>query len=473
MYKKAKKKTEITHVEVNGVQVKIRLHPPTYDRSSWFVYWKGGSLRSTGQSDFDEAVKAARKMLLNQGKRKDTVVDAAEALLSNEQFEAIQRDHYGRKKDQDAARKTLESTLDSIGAFKAISGLTHIVAATPADCERFMMEALKKPRHWRQPDKEDDGVLTSPSTVNRYLRELRAAFNRINMNADRKCVYTVNGATIPESKLLKSNPWNKITWVEAREREIRQFDADELLSFLDFIEKRFPGLTIPLLATKTYLWSACRKLEVTGLRWDRLHLHKDEVHFEVKQKASRKRWFRIPTQLYQDLLAHRTDSPYVFGGYTDQLRQFYAGQPQYLKRIGQAYDPRHLGRWIYLKIKEWSDERQCQAYVHIFRKTGLQFMNDGEDQSTKKVANDAGVSEGVMLGSYVDPVLLPKSNRTFNRIIAGLPPKVAIRYGYVEDDRGRLERQINSATTEGNWDLVMKLVARRRQLESESRPHAS
>src|SRR5437660_1425260 len=69
----------------------------------------------------------------------------------------------------------------------------------------------------------------SPNTVLKWSRSLQAAFERANRNAGRKCVRGV----VDERRLLTVNPWNQFTWIGGRSKPIRQFDMDELLSFLD------------------------------------------------------------------------------------------------------------------------------------------------------------------------------------------------------------------------------------------------
>jgi hypothetical protein len=109
--------------------------------------------------------------------------------------------------------------------------------------------------------------------------------------------------------------------------------------------------------------------------------------------------------------------------------------------------------------------------VHVFRKTGLQFAHDGEEASLK-VAADAGVSEGVLVGHYVKPKLWRKSNRTYQRLLASLPAEVARRYGHAEDERARLERQLEAAKESGDWPLVAELAAKLVQTDAEDRPQA-
>ena len=81
-------------------------------------------------------------------------------------------------------------------------------------------------------DPLDELPCYSPNNVLRWSRSLQAAFERVNRNAlKRKCVRGV----VDQSKLLKSNPWSQFTWIEGSRRPIRQFDGDELLSFMDYL----------------------------------------------------------------------------------------------------------------------------------------------------------------------------------------------------------------------------------------------
>src|SRR5262245_36004748 len=132
---RAEKKT--VTVLVNGTPVTVSLHPPSGARSSWYAYWGGlVASKSTGQADFNEAVKAVEGMLRSGGRR----AELRHARLSDDEFEQLQRAHFGRKADPAARRraeKSLEEVLDAINAFKAITGLSPVSAATPDDCASF------------------------------------------------------------------------------------------------------------------------------------------------------------------------------------------------------------------------------------------------------------------------------------------------------------------------------------------------
>jgi hypothetical protein len=439
MPRKPKEKKRTITVLVKEVPITVILHPPAGTRTSWYAYWNGlVSSRSTGQHHFEQAVKAVEDMLRHGGERRELHA----TLLTDEEFEAIQRAHFARKTDPSAqarAAKTLEECLDAIAAFKAITGLERIAAATPDDCARFQTEALKRPVNWRKEPRmigqpTDDPQVTaplprkrrpsktqqrralvgvrkpaaetiSPNTALKWSRMLQAAFQRANRNAGKKCVRGV----VAEDKLLTVNPWTQFTWVEGTDTPIRQFDAGELVSVLDFLEEGWQGVPVAALAVKVLLWSCCRKLEVAGLTWgagrvftnDRrvvcasdCSLAADggiavqgrpivaaEVHFEVVGKWGVERWFRIPGPLFRELLAHRTDSPFVFSAYTEQIRRLHADNPGCLKKVRDEFTPQNFGRWVYERIKDWAATHTAgDAYLHVFRKTGLQFPHDGEEE---------------------------------------------------------------------------------------------
>jgi integrase len=392
------------------------------------------------------------------------VAELDNILLSDEDFEQVQRAHYGKKKEPAAhnrAAKTLKDCLEAIAAFKQVTGLARVATATPADCGRFQQDALKLPRNWRHhhaKEKADLGPV-SPNTVLKWSRQLMAAFERCNRNAGRKCIRGV----VDEQKLLEANPWARFSWlVEGTERPVRQFDAEELLSLLSFLDDSWGVVSVGSAAAKVFLWSACRREEVAGLTWDALRRVADEYHFEVIGKRNVKKWFRVSTVLYDQLAAMRTPSPYVFAAYTEQLRQFHADKPNWLQHVGTEFVPGNFGQWFYDRVKEWAAKNSTwNAYVHIFRKTGLQHAREGEDID-REVAADARVGESVLTTHYVtksEAQLRAGSNRTFRRILASLPVAVATRYGYEEPKSAGLEQRLQAAMDAKDWALVAGLSA--------------
>jgi integrase len=466
MPRKPKLEKQTITVIVNGLPIAVVLHPPTGERKSWYAYWNGlVASKSTGQRNLDDAIIVVEKMVkrwIEGGTGAQPTVD--DLVMSDEEFKALQQAHYRRRKDPAAARraaKTLKDCLESIEAFKAITGLDRVATATPHDCGRFQQEALTKPKNWRHTHaREGCKEHVSPNTVLKWSRTLAAAFERANRNAGRKCIRGV----LPEEKLLESNPWSRFAWlVEGIKRPVLQFNPDELLSLLTFVETKWAGIEAAAAAFKTLLWSGLRREELSTLSWDALRFVDAEQHFEVIGKHGVRRWLRLPDGLYNELAAMRTDSSYVFAAYTVQLQRFHEAEPNFAQNIRAEFKPANFEQWLYRRVKDWASENdKGSAYLHTFRKTGLQHAREGEDIN-REVATDARVSTSVMTGHYVtqsDAQLRAGSNRTFRRILASLPPKVARRYGHVETKSAGLEQQLQQAVEQKNWDLVRELSAR-------------
>ena len=496
MPRKQKQKKHVITVLVNGDPIKVSLPPPTEKRKAWYAYWAGCVYsRSTNQTDLTEAIRVAEGMVKNGGK----AVTVADAVLTDEEFADIQRRHFGRKtddEDRERAEKSLYSCLDAVAAFREITGISPVALATPDDCARFQVVALTLPKLWRKapldqrrpvsfyseaaraererrstPDELDGLERYSPNSVLKWSRSLQAAFDRANRNAlKRKCVRGV----VDEGKLLTSNPWNQFMWIGGREKPIRQFDAEELLAFLDHFETRWAGVSVIGTLAKVFLWSSGRRLETANLTWDDLRRVGGEYHFYMNGKWGVEKWFRVPDALFQELQAIRTDSPHLFAAYTDQLRGFYerTNQPGKARKVLAEFDPANLANWFYKKLVRWSGSlAKGHATTHIFRKTSLQYARCGEDIN-RAVAKDACVSEGVMMTNYVreaDEQMRARSNRTFHRIVASLSPVVAQRFGHAEVAPSDLERRLQSAIAAKDWSAARELSA---LLAAAERPEA-
>ena len=290
---------------------------------------------------------------------------------------------------------------------------------------------------------------------------LQAAFERANANAGRKCVRSVAG----EKKLLQSNPWHRFTWIEGFDREIRQFDGEELLALLDHFEANWPQVTIATAMTKVFLWSWGRRSEVASLRWSECRIVGNECHFESVGKWGVDKWFRIPEALYRELQRlKQCDSPYVFAAFSVQLRDHHATgrNPWLVSTVQKEFTPENLGEWFYRRINKWSKSLpKGAAYIHVFRKTTLQYAVSGE-AALSQVAADARLGAGVMMTSYAketDEEMRHKSNRTYARILASLPPDVAERFGYLAPKVDPLAAKLQEAIAAQNWDLAARLSA--------------
>tara|TARA_R100000750_G_scaffold23568_1_gene15410 strand:- start:81 stop:1553 length:1473 start_codon:yes stop_codon:yes gene_type:complete len=466
----------------NGENVPVTMTPPTGSRKSWYAYWKDlTTSKSTGCSDFAQACKAVQALIVPE----DHGTQRTAGVLTDDEFIKLQIAHYDKKsepKNRERARKSCTVCLEAISAFQEIMKLEHLSLATPEDCESFQRKALELPANWRRlknltPSlKTEKGVsdgndvaLLSPSTVTKWSKSLRAAFNRANRNAGQKCVRGI----VANELLLTENPWDQFTWIESRKRRKRFFTEEELISLLDYFETNWPGAAFTTAYIKTSFWSGCRKSEVCSLRWEDLKSFGQEIHFESNGKHDVTKWFRIPQNLYHELLSLKTDSPYVFACYPEEMKKAFSQgkQKRYAKQIRNDYNPENLGEWMYRQIVRWAKESGYEhAYLHTFRKTTLQFAYSGE-HAQQAVAQDASVTSGVMMGNYAsegDDVFRFRSNATFERIKKMLDSETAIRFGVDVSRMAKLHEQLEMARSQSDWSRVSKIAQQLGELQEEN-----
>lgn len=156
---------------------------------------------------------------------------------------------------------------------------------------------------------------------------------------------------------------------------------------------------------------------------------------------------RVPVTIYDQLVEVKADSSYVFAAYNNQLRRHHQMKGDFaaLRKVGQQYRPTAFADWFHDKLVEWSETApNGHATQHAFRKTGLQFAYRG-GVAAKQIAQDASITEAVMLDHYVDDTdeeLRLKSNQTFARIAASLPSQIAVRYGYFPEREGARPEEV-------------------------------
>src|SRR5690242_11173958 len=110
-------KKETVTVWVNNEPVRVILHPPTARRRAWYAYWPGLKYSvSTHELDLEKAMFALRQLVEPAPADKQT-----SSPLSDEEFELVQRTHFGQHSDSAArvrADKTLKDCMQAIRAFR-------------------------------------------------------------------------------------------------------------------------------------------------------------------------------------------------------------------------------------------------------------------------------------------------------------------------------------------------------------------
>ena len=197
----------------------------------------------------------------------------------------------------------------------------------------------------------------------------------------------------------------------------------------------------------------------------------DEFHFESTGKWGVTKWFRIPERLCADLESFRT-SDFVFGSYPQQLRRFLdlRGDKKTASRVREDFAPENLGEWMYRQIADWSkSQTNGPAYLHIFRKTALQYaVTAGHVEQS--VADDASVTSSVLMKNYAsngDEEFRQMSNRTYRRIRSSLSVEVATRYGWNANPEDGIVEKLDQARNRKDWEAISQLAQELNRLKDQ------
>ena len=446
---------ETVVIHANGRAIRVSLFPPDRKRKerSWYAYWNGLPTRvTTRKATKAEAIEAVREVLCGKPSSPAEVLTDDELIQIQQHY--FEKQKAGRDRPE-SCDKSLTNVLEAFDAFKRVSGLEHISTATPDECERFQTAALKLPSCWRRPPehKYKKTKTVSVATVYKWLGALQGAFERANAQAGRKCVRGV----VPQEKLLTRNPWNEFTWIPKPKAKPRRFDRQQLVDLLRYFESNWEGVTAANLMVKLFVWSWARRLEVVSVKYTDLREIDGVTYVFMSTKRQGEKWFRLPRSVYEEMLAIKTESPYVFAALSEQLRTHHRAKG----KLGTArqikdFSPGNGGRWFYEQIKSWSGG---ESYVHMLRKTIMQMARAGEDVNLA-VARDASVTKGVMLDHYVseeDSEMKAKADRMYRRICDGMTVDVARAFGHVTTATEALEEKLRDAVSSKDWKESRRL----------------
>ena len=127
-------------------------------------------------------------------------------------------------------------------------------------------------------------------------------------------------------------------------------------------------------------------------------------------------------------------SPFVFGAYPEQLRQYFAttGQKAEARRVRVTFDPANLANWFHKKIRAWSQSLpNGHASTHIPKiQSPICSSRRGYQPNCCTRCESEPIGDDDKLCKKTDEELRAKSNRIYQQLAASLDPTVARRFGH-------------------------------------------
>lgn len=299
-------------VDVDGFDIPAVLRPPRSGRVCYEVRWKvdgGWKSRSTGQTVLCEAKRVARDIVRgNRVESSNGKASHSEAGLSFEQFEQVQEKHYGLSANQRKAAKTLAKFTTVWGDFKRFleeerRGRIQTVQQVTEEVSLEYLEWLK-------------AKAASAYGIKSKVAVLGAAWNRVRRG------HPKSKKTISQAEKCSNNPWEEIRGelpqtpdTDPVQLNLEQGELQKLLAALD-------GRPVAQLLIKVSLFAAGRLEEMTLSQWDWVD---DQGYVDIPDEVAKRgkgRVVRLPPSILSQLRAHRIPgSPYIFAGFTEELRR--------------------------------------------------------------------------------------------------------------------------------------------------------
>jgi hypothetical protein len=264
--------------------------------------------------------------------------------------------------------------------------------------------------------------------------------------------------------LLSANPFEQVQWVEVDNKIIRQFGRDELKSLLSW--KFVGGCPLVSLFAKISLWACGRLEEMTELRWDWVDSEGYISIPDEKAKWGKGKMFRIPLCTLAELERYRTESPFVWAGYVDQLRDYHktTGHGSSASKV-KDFNPQRLRISFQKWIGQWSRMNKVEGLSHhAFRRTGLQWSREGQLRSSESVyAQASNVGLDVADKHYTTKPKRIWANITYRNIASEIEgdSELASMMGSNSSSTRTIItiEDVQAALAQGNYEEANRLLA--------------
>ena len=363
-------------VDIDGVEIPAHLRAPGKTRQFYHVRWKEHGrwkAKSTGTEVLEEAKRIGRALVRGE----HIVRPTDQGRLSIERFVDIQKEHYQNRRYPEKGAKTFRKFLGVLNSLqRRFPNLRYVQEIDRA-------KALAYVRHYRECRKDhnfkyeiDSEDTVARETVRGHVRVLRAAWNRVRLGNPRA------RAGLDSAEMVTSNPWEEVLNEAPKGpgREIVQFDlaGSELESLLD----EFQGRPIAESFLLVSFWGNGRIEAMCNLAWTWLDQHGYIVVPDQIAKNATGKVVRIPLRLLERLESLRkAESPFVFGGFADELRSHYRSDPRKAHHVQRILDftPTRMMWQMQRHIRRWVGATGLVGHTHhALRKTGMELSDIGE-----------------------------------------------------------------------------------------------
>jgi hypothetical protein len=359
-------------VDVDGVEVRAVIRRQRRKGGIYNVRWRiHGAVheKSTGTDVVEEAKRNARMIIRGEA---PSPTARPQGRLTIHEFEQIVRTHHLNNARAEAGISTFKEFLGIWESFLRVCPIKTVHEVTEQVAVRYLERLKGMSKTQNRSCKKKSTKKLSIKTIQKHIRTLAGAWNLVREGHGARV-----GGLHPH-QLVQTNPW------EAIRRNIPQDPKDlgdedpvqfelvnnDLGQFLDQFKDRRVGELFVI----TSLWCWGRITEMTQMEWS--WIEGDYVVIpNMRAKKGRGKIARLPPEILERLENVRVaDSPYVFAGWTDDMKH-------HSRRPGRVepFTPRRMLDQMQEFVAAAADKiGRPEISHHALRRTAMELGEEAE-----------------------------------------------------------------------------------------------
>jgi integrase len=370
-------------VDIDGIVVPAFLRPPRGRRACYAVCWKMGGRwqeRSTRQKIQYEAQRVGAEIV-----RGKPAPSSNGGVLKVDAFVQVQEKHFAKKAYRHKGEKSLKKFMSvwrDLLAFHEERLRSRLVTI-----HQVTVETAVKYIEWLEAKKVEPGGVHSKRDT------LRSAWNRVRRG------HPKSRRDLPYDKMVTCNPWEEVEPHMPDKPSPTPIQLQLAEEEFQKLHGAFYDRPVAQLFLIVSLWSAGRLEEMSLAEWGWVA---EGGYIDIPDWAAKRgkgRVVKIPPNIMAALEAHRIpDSPFVFAGFTEELRRV---SKRHKKRI-LRYNPGTydlICKHIASKAKKAG---LTEVTHHVLRATAMELSDQGEElAATDRSSKNLGTTTKNKEGHYV------------------------------------------------------------------------
>lgn len=222
--------------------------------------------------------------------------------------------------------------------------------------------------------------------------------------------------------ICTGNPWQRVEPPKTDKIEVKVIDDETLVHFLNWLDERFRGWSLPRLFVETKAVTGCRLMDLCSI--ESSQLRDGRLHFRPHQTKGRKaRSVLLPEDLYRrlEVIAGGT---YLWESYPAGLKAAVEKMKQPTHRIKSDFVPARLYHWVTTLFLDYGEANPDKPKIHSHQLRKRAFTAAWQNNvDPRKAAIAYGCNVDTLMKHYVALDEQAVTDEVTKQLAGALTPK--------------------------------------------------